>query len=98
MYEPAPPDTQEHIFWCKKVKVLTNNIASNKIEYNDIFKDVYKQKEVTTYFTSLLESREKAIQENENPPGDKLDQSSCNCCNSTIFTHCSTDGIIIGNK
>ena len=96
-HEPAPPDTQEHLFVCKKV--ISNNVAFSKSEYNDLFKDICKQKEVIKYFTSAIEYREKVLKETENPPGDKLDPSKClnNCCNSTRFTKC-TDGTIIGNK
>ena len=39
-HEPAPPDTQEHLFVCKKVNVISNNVAVSKSEYNDLFKDV----------------------------------------------------------
>ena len=71
------------------------------MEYNDLFSDVQKQKEVITLFTELLEYKEKMMHEKENPPGDKLDPSSCviSCCSSTLFTRCAvcTDGTIIGN-
>ena len=39
-HEPAPPDTQEHLFVCKKVNVISNNVDVSKSEYNDLFKDV----------------------------------------------------------
>ena len=100
--EPAPADTQEHLIFCKKLRIITNNIASHKIEYNYLFSDTNKQREVLTLYNSMIEYREQCIlKEQEDPPGDKPDPSSCNnnCCNSTVFTHCDvcTDGTIIGN-
>ena len=100
-YEPAPADNQEHSMVCNKLKTTSNNISLGMIEYNDLFSDVQKQKEVITMFTELLEYKEKMMQEKENPPGDKLDPSSCinSCCSSTLFTRCAVcnDGAIIGN-
>ena len=97
--EPAPPDTQEHALVCKRLKVFTNSIARNKIEYEDIFADTIKQKEVVTYYSTVIEKRENFLKKEENPPGDKLDPSgsSSNRCSSTLFTN-RTDGTIIGNK
>ena len=100
--EPAPADTQEHLLICKKMKIITNNIASGKIEYNHLFSDTNKQREVLTLYNLMIEYREQCIlKEQEDPPGGKPDPSSCNnnCCSSTIFTHdVCTDGTIIGNK
>ena len=97
--EPAPPDTQEHGLFCKRLKVSTNSIARNKIEYENLFADTNKQKEVVSYFSTIIEKRENILKNEQNPPGDKLDPSgsSSNHCNSTLFTY-STDGTIIGNK
>ena len=99
--EPAPADTQEHLLFCKKLEITATTIARSKIEYNYLFSDTNKQREVLTLFNSLIDYKEKLLNEQEGPPGDKLDLSSCdnNCCNSTIFTHCNvcTDGTIIGN-
>ena len=73
-----------------------------KHEYNYLFSDTNKQREVLTLFNSLIGYKEKLLKELEDPPGDKLDLSSCtnNCCNSTVFTSCNvcTDSTIIGNK
>ena len=84
-YEPAPADSQEHSMACNRLKTTSSNISLGMVEYKDLFSDVLKQKEVITWFIELLENKEKMLQEKENPPGDKLDPSSCNyiCCNST---------------
>ena len=100
--EPAPPDSQEHLFVCRKIELSSNNLSRSKTEYNDLFGDISKQKEIISLFTELLEVRQTIMNEAEDPPGDKLDpsMSSSKCCNGTIFTHhiCCNDGIIIGNK
>ena len=97
--EPEPPDTQEHALVCKKMKFFANSIARNKMEYEDLFVDTNKQKEVVSYYSTIIEKRENILKDEQNPPGDKLDPSgsSSNRCNSTLFTY-STDGTIIGNK
>ena len=100
--EPAPADTQEHLIFCKNIKIFSNNISPSKAEYNDMFGDVYKQKEIISLFAELLETRRKIMNQSEDPPGDKLDpsKSTSNCCNSTISRYpiICTDGIIIGNR
>ena len=100
--EPAPADTQEHLLICKKLEITASTICRGKIEYNYLFSDTNKQREVLTLFNSLIGYKEKLLKELEDPPGDKLDLSSCtnNCCNSTVFTNCKvcTDSTIIGNK
>ena len=100
--EPAPPDSQEHLIVCKSIKISSNNISRSKADYNDLFGDVCKQKEIILLFAELLEARRKTMNQSEDPPGDKLDpsKSSSNCCDSTIFTHpiICTDGIITGNR
>ena len=97
--EPAPPDTQEHLLWCNKINLSTNIIARNKSEYEDIFRDMYKQKEIISLYTKLIDLRENLMKKESNPPGDKLDPSSSTrvCCDSILFTS-SIDDTIIGNK
>ena len=72
-----------------------------KHEYNYLFSDTNKQREVLTLFNSLIGYKEKLLKELEDPPGDKLDPSTSNskCCKSTKFTHSiCNNGIFIGNK
>ena len=83
-------DSQKHLLICSKLKIETTNVARTQIEYNDIFKDVNKQKEVVTMYSELLEQKAKLIKEmNASPPGDKLDPTSsidC-CCGDAFFTN-----------
>ena len=89
----------EHQLVCKRLKVLTNSIARNKIEYEDLFANTNNQKEVASYYSTIIEKRENILKYVQNPPGGKLDPggSFSNCSSSTLFTY-STDGTIIGNK
>ena len=53
-------DTQEHILLCKRIseRVSTNTIlARNKVKYNDIYGDIFEQKEVTSEFKQRIQIR-----------------------------------------
>ena len=89
LYEPAIEDSQEHILFCKKLRVDSSLISCGKVVYSDLFADVYKQKEAVTLYTLLMEEREKQINERDsNPPGDNLDLSTGRhwCCSDALFT------------
>ena len=62
-------------------------IASEKIEYADLFADVLRQKEAVALYTRLIEEREKILSREEpNPPRDNLDPTnSSSCCYYTIL-------------
>ena len=89
MYEPALEDSQEHILVCKKMTVDSTQLSSGKVIYDDLFADVYRQKEGVALYTVLIEKRENLIKERDsNPPGDNLDPSTggrC-CCSDALFT------------
>ena len=52
-------DTQQHILQCKVLNsyLQSKEAANEKIEYNDLFKNVHKQKVIVTMFTKLLDIR-----------------------------------------
>ena len=63
------PDNQEHILQCKRLKLKTNTVASNKITFKDIYGDVSSQKCVTSLIMEKLDRREEILKnEAENPP------------------------------
>ena len=93
-------DTQEHLLVCSKLKLKHQTVANEDINYEDIYKDVSKQKAVVTVMKELLDQRNYLLQldptsgdEAEHwtlaPPGAvQAHQDSCNIncsvCNGTI--------------
>ena len=80
-----PEDSQQHLLACKKIIIKSSGVASGKVEYQDLFSDIRRQKEAITLFTELIEDKET---KQEIPPGDKLDPSVGlnQCCRNTFFT------------
>ena len=60
-------DTQQHILQCKVINSIlrSTEIVQEKVEYNDIFKDIKKQKAIVSIFSKLLEIR-KNLKNQEN--------------------------------
>ena len=52
-------DTQQHILQCKVLKshLQSKEAVNENVEYNDLFKNVHKQKVIVTMFTKLLDIR-----------------------------------------
>ena len=89
--EAEEEDTQKHMLTCSKLQleIASNELATGKIVYEDIFADVKKQKEVVDLFSKLIDLRLKLLKDKDNqPPGDDLDPSmgSCPRCVDTVFT------------
>ena len=60
----SPPsiDNQKHLLECPKLQqVTTLTLANKKIQYEDIYGDVFTQKAAVSLFKLLLEKREKII-------------------------------------
>ena len=75
-------DSQEHILECKKLcDFRVKEIATQKVEYSNLFSDIKKQKEAVLLFKLLLDEREKLC-----PPGANLDPSTATdlCCSSNL--------------
>ena len=74
---------------CKKMTVDSTQLSSGKVIYDDLFADVYRQKEGVALYTVLIEKRENLIKERDpNPRGDNMDPSTggCCCCSDALFT------------
>ena len=59
-------DTQEHIMLCKRIseRVPSNTtLARGKVKYNDIYGNLYEQKEITSAYIERLHIRNKIIEE-----------------------------------
>ena len=54
-------DTQQHMLECAVLKqhLKSTEISQHKIVYEDIFKDIKKQKEITALYKLLLDIRRK---------------------------------------
>ena len=59
-------DDQPHVLKCDVLnsRIISNEASRNKIEYDDIFKEVFKQKEITNLYQRLLSIRSE--EENNN--------------------------------
>ena len=55
----ASDDTQEHMLQCKVLQGLikSKEVINEKFEYNDLFKDMKKQKIIVTIFSKILDIR-----------------------------------------
>ena len=80
-------DTQQHLLTCSKLEVQSNDISCGKVEYEDLFKDVKKQKEATVLFSRLLEVSNKS--KDEDLPEVYLDPSTGSrpCCGDIVLTN-----------
>ena len=60
-------DSQQHMLDCLTLieKLEGKTITKEKIEYDDLFKDVGKQKQITQMFTELLDIRKKLQEEDQ---------------------------------
>ena len=60
-------ENQNHLLECDILnsKLKSEDIIKEKAEYNDIFKDVKKQKVIVTLFSKLLEIRKKILNEQQ---------------------------------
>ena len=60
-------DDQPHVLKCEVLtsRMISSEAASDKIEYEDIFKEVKKQKEVTNLFLKLYNIRTEEENRNE---------------------------------
>ena len=61
---PPLEDTQEHLLYCSKLKLVHNTVANTRIVHDDIYGDVTKQKAAVTIFKQLLVLRNEIL-ENE---------------------------------
>ena len=64
-------ENQQHFLKCKKLKEIfkSKEILIENIEYNDIFKDIKKQKVIVNLFKQLIEVRNYLLnQENSRNP------------------------------
>ena len=51
-------DTQQHLLECSAIKLEQSySIARSKVNYNDIYGDIYEQKKAVTLFRALLDAR-----------------------------------------
>ena len=66
--EVPPMDTQEHILVCKRLlqEGLSKTVTATRIRYNNIFEDIVCQKEAIVVFKTLIDARNKIIE--DKPP------------------------------
>ena len=61
-------DTQEHILLCKRIseRVPPNTtLARNKVKYDDIYGDIFEQKEVTSVFKQRIQIRNEILEKDK---------------------------------
>ena len=87
-------DNQEHMLGCKKLgKYLKRKtVTKDKIEYQDIFGNVEKQKQITQIFIELLEIR-KNLEEDQDK---RLDPSTALVLRNSLDLHTSIDNYSFG--
>ena len=70
--ETANEDTRQHILSCSKLKLTSEDVATEEVKYEHLFRTTAQQKEVTVLYKRLL-AKNQILQ--SNPPGGKLDLS-----------------------
>ena len=60
-------DSQQHMLECQSLKPLlqSSEVAEDKIEYGDLFRNSKKQKAITNLFKHILEARNKLKEESQ---------------------------------
>ena len=60
-------DDQPHILTCVALRRLlrSDNVANSDVKYDDIFGNIYQQKEVTVLFGKLIDIRKQLIDEQQ---------------------------------
>ena len=82
-------DNQQHILHCKTLKKLfkSQEILNENIQYNDLFKEVRKQKIIVNLFKELLDIRKHLLhQENSSNPStlEKMLEKNYDLCKCIV--------------
>ena len=89
------PDNQQHMVECKELisKIKSQELVNEKIEYEDIYKDTQKQKNITMMFSQLLKIRQN--KKGENCPST-LQNQNCKVLKNGINVQYCTNNLSFG--